>query len=60
MSTYGGIQKEKTLKGLVRDDYFPKFGYEPDIDNIDFVITDKEAGHYRYLFPEEIYATLLF
>jgi hypothetical protein len=43
MPDYTGIQKEETLKGLVHDDYFPKFGYEPNIDNIDFVITDKKA-----------------
>ncbi|GHU49364.1 hypothetical protein FACS1894200_07910 [Spirochaetia bacterium] len=43
MPTYSGIQKEETLKGLVHDDYFPKFGYEPNIDNIDFVITDKKT-----------------
>ncbi|WP_059369149.1 hypothetical protein [Treponema endosymbiont of Eucomonympha sp.] len=43
MPTYGGIQKEETLKGLVRDDYFPQFGYEPNIGNIDFVITDKKT-----------------
>jgi hypothetical protein len=41
--TYGGIQKEETLKGLVHDDYFPQFGYEPNIGNIDFVLTDKET-----------------
>ncbi|WP_228378708.1 hypothetical protein, partial [Treponema endosymbiont of Eucomonympha sp.] len=27
----------------VRDDYFPQFGYEPNIGNIDFVITDKKT-----------------
>ncbi len=43
MPIYGGIQKEETLKGLVRDDYFPQFGYEPNIGNIDFVITDKKT-----------------
>ncbi|MDR2537114.1 MAG: hypothetical protein LBC46_02300 [Treponema sp.] len=43
MSAYSGIQKEETLKGLVHDDYFSKFGYEPNIDNIDFVITDKKT-----------------
>jgi hypothetical protein len=43
MPVYSGIQKEETLKGLVHDDYFPKFGYEPNIDNIDFVITDKKT-----------------
>jgi 2-polyprenyl-3-methyl-5-hydroxy-6-metoxy-1,4-benzoquinol methylase len=42
MPDYNGIQKEETLKGLVHDDYFSKFGYEPNIDNIDFVITDKK------------------
>ncbi|GHU45898.1 hypothetical protein FACS1894190_18000 [Spirochaetia bacterium] len=43
MPTYSGIQREETLKGLVHDDYFPKFGYEPNIDNIDFVITENKA-----------------
>ncbi|MDR0553405.1 MAG: hypothetical protein LBG76_01210 [Treponema sp.] len=43
MPDYSGIQKEETLKGLVRDDYFSKFSYEPNIDNIDFVITDKKT-----------------
>ena len=27
----------------MHEDYFSKFGYEPNIDNIDFVITDKKA-----------------
>ena len=40
---YGGIEKEETLKGLIYEDYFSKFGYEPNIDNIDFVITDKKS-----------------
>ncbi|MDR0526765.1 MAG: hypothetical protein LBG79_02950, partial [Spirochaetaceae bacterium] len=40
---YSGIQKEETLKGLVYQDYFSKFSYEPNIDNIDFVVTDKKA-----------------
>jgi hypothetical protein len=43
MPTYGGIQKEGPLKGLVYSDCFPKFGYELNIDNIDFVITGKET-----------------
>jgi hypothetical protein len=43
MANYTGIQKEETLKSLVHEDYFSKFGYEPNIDNIDFVITDKKA-----------------
>ncbi|MDR0666758.1 MAG: hypothetical protein LBF71_05015 [Campylobacteraceae bacterium] len=43
MPIYSGIQKEETLKSLVHDDYFHKFGYEPNIDNIDFVITDKKT-----------------
>jgi hypothetical protein len=33
MPVYSGIQKEETLKGLVHDDYFHKFGYEPNINN---------------------------
>ena len=42
MSKYSGIQKEETFKSFVFQDYFgkAKFGYEPNIDNIDFVITD--------------------
>ncbi|MDR0598757.1 MAG: hypothetical protein LBG84_01565, partial [Treponema sp.] len=43
MPGYSGIQKEETLKGLVHNDFFPKYGYEPNIDNIDFVITDKKT-----------------
>ena len=45
MPNYSNIQKEETLKSLVHEDYFSKFGYEPNIDNIDFVITDKKARH---------------
>jgi hypothetical protein len=30
----------------VHEDYFSKFGYEPNIDSIDFVITDKKAMNY--------------
>jgi hypothetical protein len=41
MSRYNSIQKEEPLKSLVFEDYFSQFGYEPNIDNIDFVITDK-------------------
>ena len=62
MSKYGSVPKEETLKGLVRDDYFSEFGYEPNIDNIDFVITDKKsrgdlfsegaAGQVHYLWAE--------
>jgi len=43
MPNYNHIQKEETLKSLVHTDFFSKFGYEPDIDNIDFVITDKKS-----------------
>jgi len=45
MSKYSGVKKEETLKSLVFDDYFDarKFGYEPDIDNIDFVVTDAKT-----------------
>jgi hypothetical protein len=43
MPKYSGVAKEEALKGLVRDDYFAAFGYEPNIDNIDFVITDKRT-----------------
>jgi hypothetical protein len=59
VSKYTGIQKEETLKGIIFKDFFDgnatnlsrKFGYEPNIDNIDFVITD---AHTRgELFAEE-------
>jgi hypothetical protein len=53
VSKYTGIQKEETLKGLIFKDFFDrkKFGYEPNIDNIDFVITNaKTRGE---LFAEE-------
>ncbi|MHB9294484.1 hypothetical protein PilKf_00204 [Pillotina sp. SPG140] len=43
MLAYRGVLKEETLKGLVYKDYFDDFGYEPNIDNIDFVITDKKS-----------------
>jgi hypothetical protein len=43
MLVYSGIQKAETLKGLVHDDFFSQFGYEPNIDNIDFIITDKRT-----------------
>jgi hypothetical protein len=43
MPDYANIQKEETLKGLVHDDFFSKYGYEPNIDNIDFVITGKKT-----------------
>ena len=42
MADYGGIQKEETLKAQVFADFFgkAKFSYEPNIDNIDFIVTD--------------------
>ncbi|MDR2971665.1 MAG: hypothetical protein LBU83_07050 [Bacteroidales bacterium] len=43
MPNYANIQKEETLKSLVHSDYFSKFGYEPNINNIDFVVTDKKS-----------------
>jgi hypothetical protein len=43
LPAYNGIAKEETLKGLIYKDYFDDFGYEPDIDNIDFVITGKKS-----------------
>jgi hypothetical protein len=62
VADYGGIEKEETFNRLVHEDYFSKFGYEPDIDNIDFVISGKKArddlfsggpGSYRhYLWAE--------
>ena len=39
---YGDIQKEETLKAQVFADFFDKakFSYEPNINNIDFIVTD--------------------
>lgn len=42
MANYLDIQKEETLKAMIFHDYFDKakFAYEPNIGNIDFVVTD--------------------
>jgi hypothetical protein len=42
MANYLEIQKEETLKAQVFRDYFDKvkFAYEPNIGNIDFIVTD--------------------
>jgi hypothetical protein len=42
MANYSDIQKEETLKAHVFADYFDraKFAYDPNIGNIDFVVTD--------------------
>jgi hypothetical protein len=45
VSKYTGIQKEETLKGLVHDDFFSQFGYEPDIDKR--MGMTKRYGHRR-------------
>jgi hypothetical protein len=44
MPNYSDIQKEETLKARVFADYFDpaRFAYEPNIGNIDFIITDAE------------------
>jgi hypothetical protein len=47
MANYLDIQKEETLKAMVFRDYFDKakFAYEPNIGNIDFIVTEaKLAG----------------
>jgi hypothetical protein len=45
VSKYTEIQKKETLKGMIYNDFFDsrRFGYEPNIDNIDFVITDAKT-----------------
>jgi len=45
MADYTDIQKEETIKARVFQDYFEpmKYGYEPNIDNIDFVISEPVA-----------------
>ncbi|MDR0760166.1 MAG: hypothetical protein LBF74_08655 [Treponema sp.] len=42
MANYLDIQKEETLKAHVFRDYFDKakFAYDPNIGNIDFIVTD--------------------
>jgi len=42
MAGYGDTQKEETLKAQVFMDFFgtAKYSYEPDTDNIDFIVTD--------------------
>jgi hypothetical protein len=44
MSNYTDIQKKETIKARVFQDYFEKtkYGYEPNIDNVDFVITNAD------------------
>ena len=57
MADYSNIQKEETLKAQVFRDFFSsqKYTYEPDIDNIDFVVTEAKtqkgnlwANHYLW------------
>jgi hypothetical protein len=50
---YRDIQKEETLKAQVYKDWFEKFGYnyEPDIGNIDFVITEPLLPEQKSLLP---------
>jgi hypothetical protein len=45
MPDYKGIQKEHQLKNLVFDDFFAEkaFSWEQEVDNIDFLLTDKKA-----------------
>ncbi|MDR1217975.1 MAG: hypothetical protein LBK73_00005, partial [Treponema sp.] len=51
MANYLDIQREETLKAHVFHDYFDKakFAYEPNIGNIDFIVTDAAANHLRNL-----------
>jgi hypothetical protein len=59
MNNYRKIKKEETLKAQVFADFFgkTKFGYEPNIDNIDFVVTEantqkNDLTEYHYLWAE--------
>jgi hypothetical protein len=51
MANYLDIQKEETLKAHVFRDYFDKtrFAYDPNIGNIDFIVTDAAADRLRNL-----------
>jgi hypothetical protein len=46
MANYLDIQKEETLKAHVFADYFDKakFAYDPNIGNIDFIVTDAKLA----------------
>jgi hypothetical protein len=45
MAKYSSIPKEETFKAAVFRDFFnsPQYAYEPNIDNIDFVITEAKT-----------------
>ena len=45
MANYGSIQKEETFKAAVFRDFFssPKYAYEPNIGNIDFIVTEAKT-----------------
>ncbi len=45
MSVYGDFQKEETFKAAVFRDFFNKtqYAYEPNIDNIDFIVTEAKT-----------------
>jgi len=44
IAAYSNIQKEETLKAQVFRDFFnkAKYAYEPETDNIDFIVTDSK------------------
>ncbi|MDR2708630.1 MAG: hypothetical protein LBC07_01460, partial [Elusimicrobiota bacterium] len=42
MTKYENIRKEETLKAKIAADYFSNFDYEPNLNNIDFVICQKK------------------
>jgi len=45
MANYNGIQKEETFKAAVFRDFFnaSKYAYEPNIGNIDFIVTEAKT-----------------
>jgi hypothetical protein len=45
MSNYSGVQKEETFKAAVFRDFFnaSKYAYEPNIGNIDFIVTEAKT-----------------
>jgi hypothetical protein len=56
MTDYRKIQKEETLKAHIFADFFgkAKFRYEPNINNIDFVVAESKNNliEYHYLWAE--------
>jgi hypothetical protein len=56
MQNYAAVTKEETLKARVFADFFgtAKYAYEPNIDNIDFVVADTKTQRHA-LYPQHFF-----